>query len=78
MTVLGDSQREYDDPPLEDGNQNGVSATCTASGLLDGTGPEVDPVQPGQAPTGWVCEEAEISYEVGKYATWSASWSYYD
>lgn len=77
VTVLGDTERMYDDPPLLSGDSGQPTKTCTASGLLDGTGPEVDAPQVGVAPSGWLCDEAEISYSVGEYATWSATWNYY-
>lgn len=79
VTVLGDTQRVYDDPPLVEPATGGViTKTCTASGLLGSSGPEVDAPQAGVAPSGWLCDEAEITYTVGEYATWSATWNYYD
>lgn len=78
VTVLGDNARVYDDPPLKDGNAGAPTANCTASGLLDGDGPEVDEPQPGVPPAGWLCDEAELTYSVGEYATWSATWNYYE
>lgn len=75
VTVLGDTEREYADPPLKDGGSSaGATATCSASGLLTGSAPSVSPLS---VTTGWVCEDAEVTYETGKYATWSANWSYY-
>lgn len=72
VTTLYDSQRVYADPPLKD--VEGATASCTASGFLDGSAPEISPPE---VKSGWVCEESEVTYEVGKYATWSGSWSYY-
>lgn len=73
VTDLSSSQREYADPPLRDKAANGVTATCSASGLLKGGVPEPSP--PGVT-TGWICTDTEVTYEVGKYATWSANWEY--
>lgn len=81
VTTLSSTQREYADPPLLDSTAAGggtITATCTASGLLGSSGPAVTPVVAGQTPTGWVCTDAELTYEVGKYVAWSASYSYYD
>lgn len=77
VTVLEDTSRQYDDAPLKTGNDGTPTATCTASGLLTGDPPEVDVPQAGVAPDGWLCDEAEVSYNVGEYATWSATWNYY-
>lgn len=74
VTVLADEERKYDCPPLKDDPATTPTASCSASGLLEDAGPEVTPIA---TTTGWICEEAEISYEVGQYAKWSASWSYY-
>lgn len=78
VTVLGDIARVYEDPPLLDGNAGEPTATCTASGVLSGTAPEVDAPVAGVAPAGWLCDEAEISYSVGEYATWSVTYNYYE
>jgi len=77
VTVLGDTARVYDDPPLLDGDSGAPTASCTASGLLTGSEPEVDAPQAGTGPSGWLCDEVEISYSVGEYATWSATYNYY-
>lgn len=74
VTTLGDSERVYADPPLKEVEAGGATASCTASGFLEGSGPEISPPE---VTSGWVCEESEVTYEVGKYATWSGSWSYY-
>lgn len=74
VTVLADDERQYADSPLKDGSTK-PTGSCTASGLLDGSGPELTSMA---ITTGWICEEAEISYEVGQYAKWSASWNYYE
>lgn len=74
VTVLGDTERQYADPPLVDGGSGTATATCSASGLLTGSVPEVTPAG---TTTGWICEDVEVTYEVGKYVTWSANWSYY-
>lgn len=77
VTVLGDTERVYASAPLKEpggGGASGATAGCSASGLLQDGGPEVDD---NTVTTGWVCEDAEITYSVGEYATWSASWNYY-
>lgn len=77
VTDLNSTIREYADPVLvepEDGGGKSATATCSASGFLKGSPPAVTP---SNVVTGWVCEDAEVVYEVGKYATWSANWSYY-
>lgn len=74
VTTLGDNERVYADPPLKDVESGGATASCTASGFLEGSPPAISPPS---VTDGWVCEESEVTYEVGKYATWSASWSYY-
>lgn len=77
VTDLSSTIREYADPVLvepADGGGKSATATCSASGFLKGSPPAVSPKE---VTTGWVCEDAEVVYEVGKYATWSANWSYY-
>ena len=75
VTDLDSTEREYADPPLVEGDGgNTATKTCSASGMLKGSAPEVTPTS---TTTGWICEDTEVVYEVGKYATWSANWSYY-
>lgn len=74
VTDLSSEEREYAAPPLVDGAGNSATATCSATGFLKGAAPEPTPMS---TTTGWICEDAEEVYEVGKYATWSANWSYY-
>ena len=74
VTDLASDEREYADPPLKDGGGNAATATCSATGLIKGSLPEVSP---SNVKDGWICEDTEEVYEVGKYATWSANWSYY-
>jgi hypothetical protein len=75
VTDLASTEREYADPPLVEPAEGGnATATCSASGLLKGSAPQ--PTAIGTT-TGWVCEDTEIVYEAGKYAAWSANWSYY-
>ncbi len=75
VTDLSSEEREYADPVLvEPAQGGGATATCSASGLLKGSAPEPTPTS---TTTGWVCEDTEIVYEVGKYVAWSANWSYY-
>lgn len=73
VTDLSDASRQYAAPPLTDTGAAGASATCSASGILKGTEPEVTPIT---TKYGWICTDTEVVYEVGKYATWSANWSY--
>lgn len=84
VTTLADTQRMYASPPLVEaaGGAGGATSTCSASGVVKGTVPTADPLEfdsEGQpiTATGWVCEDAEVVYEVGKHATWSANYSYY-
>lgn len=76
VTTLDDTERVYASAPLKTpgGSGNGATASCSASGVLSDSGPMADD---NTVTTGWVCEDAEITYAVGEYATWSASWSYY-
>lgn len=76
VTTLSDDARVYASAPLKDpgGSNGGATASCSASGLLSGSAPMADP---NPVTTGWVCEDAEVTYSVGEYATWSANWSYY-
>lgn len=85
VTCLGDTQRMYADPVLNEtaAATGSITATCSASGLLKDEPPSATPVQydsndvPIMPSAEWVCTDAEVTYEVGKYATWSANWSYY-
>jgi len=74
VTDLDSTEREYADPPLKDAGAGSATKTCSASGNLKGA--EFDP-SPNTVTTGWVLEDCEFVYEAGKYATWSANWSYY-
>lgn len=74
VTDLSSTEREYADPPLIDGQGNTATATCSATGFLKGSAPEPTAIE---TTTGWICEDVEIVYEVGKYVTWTANWSYY-
>lgn len=75
VTVLGDSTRQYAAPPLIEGGTKTATRTCSASGNLKSD--TTLEVTAAATTTGWICESYEKSYEVGKYATWSAEWSYY-
>jgi hypothetical protein len=79
VTDLSSDEREYEPAPLkEPANSGGATATCSASGFQKGALPTVTPLPtPPAKDSGWVCEDTEEVYEVGKYATWSANWSYY-
>jgi hypothetical protein len=76
VTDLSDSERKYATPPLKDGGGSSTAtSTCSASGLLkSGTALATTA---STVKTGWICEDYEKTYEAGKYATWSANWSYY-
>lgn len=75
VTTLEDSERVYAAPPLRDGGANAATATCSASGLVkSGTSLAVSE---SSVTTGWICDDYEITREVGRYATWSANWSYF-
>jgi len=74
VTVLGDSEKKYETPPLNDVS-NAATATCSASGLLKSNTSLATTAT--TVKTGWICEDFEKTYEAGKYATWSANWSYY-
>lgn len=73
VTTLADDERAYEDAPLKDAG-TGATMTCSASGFLMGA--EFGPT-PTNITTGWILEDCDFVYEVGKYATWSANWSYY-
>jgi hypothetical protein len=75
VTDLSSTEREYADPVLVEGGEGVATSTCSASGnMKDTTTLAVTAVN---VTTGWICEDFEITYEVGKYATWAANWSYY-
>lgn len=73
VTDLSQTERKYAKPPLTDTGANGATATCSASGLLKGDAPAITPAS---TKYGWICTDTEVVYEVGKYATWSANWSF--
>lgn len=77
VTTLSDLERKYASPPLVEpaGGSANVTATCSASGLLKSSSEPIP--SDSSVTTGWVCEDTEVVYEQGKYATWSANWSYY-
>jgi hypothetical protein len=75
VTDLSSTEREYADPVLIEPAAGGrATATCSANGLLKGPAPQPTPIEETE---GWICEDAEVVYEAGKYAAWSANWSYY-
>ena len=75
VTDLSSTEREYAESPLVEPTEGGkATATCSASGLLKASAPQPTPIETTE---GWICEDTEIVYEVGKYAAWSANWSYY-
>jgi hypothetical protein len=75
VTDLDSTEREYADPVLkEGGGSTTATKTCSANGNLKGAEFDPDPIT---VTTGWVLEDCEFTYEEGKYATWSADWSYY-
>lgn len=75
VTVLGDTSRQYASPPLVEAGKATATATCSASGKLKSD--TTLAITSAATTTGWICESFEKSYEVGKYATWSAEWSFY-
>lgn len=75
VTDLEDSERKYASPPLKDGGANTATATCSVSGnLKSGTSLAVSA---SNVTEGWICDDYEKVYEAGKYATFSANFSYY-
>lgn len=75
VTVLGDATRQYATPPLVDGGPPTATITCSVSGILKSS--TTLTITPAATTTGWILESWEKSYEVGKYATFSAEFSYY-
>jgi hypothetical protein len=75
VTTLSSEEREYADPPLIEAGDTTATATCSASGFVMST-TTIAPTAI-ETTTGWICEDCEFVYEAGKYATWSANWSYY-
>jgi hypothetical protein len=75
VTVLGDSTRQYAAPPLIEGGTNTATKTCSVSGNLKSD--TTLAITAANVTTGWICESFEKSYEVGKYATFSAEFSFY-
>lgn len=75
VTDLSDTERKYATPPLKDGGANSATATCSASGIVKSSTSLA--ISDSTVTTGWICDDYEITYEVGKYATWSANFSYY-
>lgn len=75
VTVLGDAQRQYAAPPLVEGGTKTATATCSVSGILKSD--TTLALTAAATTTGWICESFEKTYEVGKYATFSAEFSYY-
>ena len=75
VTVLGDASRQYAAPPLIEAGTATATKTVSASGNM-----KTDTVLAltiAATVTGWICESYEKNYEVGKYATWSAEFSFY-
>jgi len=75
VTVLGDTSRQYASPPLVEAGTNTATKTCSVSGNLKSN--TTLAVTSAATVTGWICESYEKTYEVGKYATFSAEFSYY-
>jgi hypothetical protein len=75
VTVLGDTSRQYAAPPLVEGGTNTATATCSVSGMLKSN--TTLAITAAATTTGWICESYEKSYEVGKYASFSAEFSFY-
>ncbi len=75
VTVLGDTSRQYAAPSLVEGGTNVATKTVSVSGNLKSD--TTLAITAANVTTGWICESYEKSYEVGKYATWSAEFSFY-
>ena len=75
VTVLGDTVRQYADPCLKEAGTATASATCSVSGIMKSD--TTLATTAATIKTGWICESYEKSYEVGKYASFSAEYSYY-
>lgn len=75
VTILGDSTRQYASAPLVEGGTATATKTVSVSGNLKSD--TTLAITSAATTTGWICESYEKNYEVGKYATWSAEFSYY-
>lgn len=75
VTALGDSARVYAAPPLVEAGTATATKTVSVSGVLKSD--TTLALTAAATVTGWICESYEKNYEVGKYATWSAEFSFY-
>lgn len=75
VTALGDASRVYAAPPLVDVGTATATKTVSVSGNLKSD--TTLALTAAATVTGWICESYEKNYEVGKYATWSAEFSFY-
>jgi hypothetical protein len=74
VTVLEDTERQYQDAPLVDvdplADGSGVAQIVVAQ--FFGEAPEPDPA----GSTGWVCTEVETEYAVGEFVKGTATYKY--
>jgi hypothetical protein len=75
VTALGDASRVYAAAPLVEAGTATATKTVSASGNLKSD--TTLALTAAATVTGWICESYEKNYEVGKYATWSAEFSFY-
>jgi hypothetical protein len=75
VTALGDTARVYAAAPLVEAGTATATKTVSASGNLKSD--TTLALTAAATVTGWICESYEKNYEVGKYATWSAEFSFY-
>jgi hypothetical protein len=75
VTTLADASKQYASPPLIDTLKTTATKTCSVTGNLKSD--TTLALTANNVNTGWICESYEKSYEVGKYATYSAEFSFY-
>lgn len=74
VTVLGDTERKYQNAPLKDVDPlaDGSGITQVVVAQFFGVAPEPDPA----GSTGWVCTEVETEYAVGEFVKGSATYKF--
>ena len=75
VTVLGDASRQYAAPPLIEAGTATATKTLSVSGNMKSD--TTLALTAAATVAGWICESYEKNYEAGKYATWSAEFSFY-
>ena len=75
VTALGDASRVYVAAPLVEAGTATATKTVSVSGNLKSD--TTLALTAAATVTGWICESYEKNYEVGKYATWAAEFSFY-